>query len=197
MLATCQLRSFNAPTYSQSVLRLHYWKHEFFPCIQTIFFLFLLAIKKILLIRLQVSHNTQHSRSVITRNICIKFRVLKVTRQTFGLCLTPACPIFKAENFSMKVVLNEKIMSKSMTQRMIMFPKEYFYSTRECKNTGMKKISFPSSEHINLSFLECTTFHNYIFFAKILSLILVLVYFYMSVSKNSRLLTAKIWLGKK
>ena len=92
----------------------------------------------------------------------------------------------------MKVVLNEKIMSKSMTQRMIMFPKEYFYSTRECKNKGMKKISFPSSEHINLSFLECTTFHNYIFFAKILSLILVLVYFYMSVSKNSRLLTAKI-----
>ena len=84
----------------------------------------------------------------------------------------------------MKVVLNEKIMSKSMTQRMIMFPKEYLYSTRECKNKGMKKISFPSREHINLSFLECTTFHNYIFFAKILSLILVLVYFYMSVSRN-------------
>ena len=152
---------------------------------------------KNLLVRLQISHNTKHSRSAITRKICIKFRVLKVTRQTFGLCLTPAYPIFKVENFSMKVVLNEKIMSKSMTQRMIMFPKEYFYSTRECKNKGMKKSSFPSSEHINLSFLECTTFHNYIFFAKILSLILVLVYFYMSVSKNSRLLTAKIWLGKK
>ena len=30
----------------------------------------------------------------------------------FGLCLTPACIIFKVENFSTKVVLNEKIMSK-------------------------------------------------------------------------------------
>ena len=143
MLATCQLRSFNAPTYSQSVLRLHYWKHEFFPCIQTIFFLFLLAIKKILLIRLQVSHNTQHSRSVITRNICIKFRVLKVTRQTFGLCLTPACPIFKAENFFLwKLSWTRKLCQKVWHSEWLCSQRNIFIPQENVKIQEWKKFPF-------------------------------------------------------
>ena len=63
-------------------------------------------------------------------------------------------------------------------------PKNDSYSIWECKTDGIKNISFPTSQFINLSFLEYTVFYNYrIFLVKILSLILDdldknLVYFY-------------------
>ena len=64
---------------------------------------------KNLLIRLQISHSTKHSRSALTRKICIEFRVLKVTRQRFDLCLAPVCIIFSRQKFfSTKVILNKK-----------------------------------------------------------------------------------------
>ena len=51
----------------------------------------------------------KHSRSSITRKICIEFRVLKVTRQRFDLCLAPVCIIFSRQKFfSTKVILNKK-----------------------------------------------------------------------------------------
>ena len=71
-----------------------------------------------------------------------------------------------------------------------MYPKKDSYSTRECKNKGIKNISFLNSQYIDLSFLECTAFHNdRILIAKTLSLILddlnrTLVCFYMSILKE-------------
>ena len=149
---------------------------------------------KNLLIRLQISHNTKHRRSVITRKICIEFRVLKVTRKTswsmFNTCLHY---IFKVENFSIKVVLNKKIMSKKYDTGERLCSQRNIFIPQENVNIGGWK-TFPfhlvkTSICLSLSVRLFITIKS--FFSKIFSLISILVYFCMRVSKELKTISSE------
>ena len=149
---------------------------------------------KNLLIRLQTSHNTKHRRSVITRKICIEFRVLKVTRKTswsmFNTCLHY---IFKVENFSIKVVLNKKIRPKKYDTGERLCSQRNIFIPQENVNIGGWK-TFPfhlvkTSICLSLSARLFITIKS--FFSKIFSLISILVYFCMRVSKEFKTISSE------